>query len=248
MHLFFLDESGTIVPESKKHTEYFIIGGVIIPEIHWHEIYKKLRDIKRQFDIKSEIKWRYFSPNNCEEDNGMKHLTFEQKNNVRNKLYEIITSYKSLKIISTVTNIKEAYKLPYINNQDDLYWYSYKQSVERFQYYLQDLSRESGADFNGLVIIDNRLSCDDNRLRNLHHNLMVVNRDNYSNFNNLIEGLFIAPSHLSVGIQFADIVAGAIFRKFEKNDDKYYSLIKNSIRNRNGKVEGYGIVKFPKNI
>ena len=246
MHLFFLDESGTIVPESKKHTDYFVIGGVIIPEIHWHEIYKKLRDIKKQYDITSEIKWRYFSPSNQDVENGMKHLTFEQKNEVRNKLYDIITSYKSLKIISTVTNIKEAYKLPYVNNQDDLYWYSYKQAVERFQYYLQDLTRDSGAEFNGLVIIDNRLSCDDNRLRTLHHKLMVVDRENYSNFNNLIEGLFIAPSHLSVGVQFADLVAGAIFRKFEKNDDRYYNQIKSSIRNRNGNVMGYGIVKFPK--
>ena len=46
---------------------------------------------------------------------------------------------------------------------------------------------------------------------------MITDKENYSQFNNLIEGLFIAPSHLSVGIQFADLVAGAIFRKYEKN-------------------------------
>ena len=246
MHLFFIDESGTIVAENKKHSKYFVIGGVIIPEIHWHEIYKKLRDLKKQYEITSEIKWRFFSPNNKDKDNGMAHLTFEERNEVRTKLYELITSYKSVKIISTITDIEEAYKLPYVNDRDDLYWYSYKQTVERFQYYLQDLSRESGAEFNGLVIIDNRLSCDDNRLRNLHHNLLVVERENYSKFKNLIEGLFIAPSHLSVGIQFADLVAGAIFRKVEKNDDKYYEQIKKSIRNRDGKVLGYGIVQFPK--
>ena len=248
MHLFFLDESGSIVPENKKHTDCFVIGGVIIPEIHWHEIYKKLRDIKKQYNITSEIKWRYFSPDNKDENNGMKHLSFEQKNEVRTKLYNIITSYKSVKIISVVTNIEEAYKLPYIKNSNDLYWYSYKQVVERFQYYLQDLSRDSGVEFNGLVIIDNRLSCDDDRLRTLHHKLMLVNREHYSNFNNLIEGLFIAPSHLSVGVQFADLVSGAVFRKFEKDDDKYYNQIKNSIRNRDGNINGYGIVEFPKQI
>lgn len=248
MHLFFLDESDTIVSETKKHTDCFVIGGVIIPEIHWHNIYKKLRDIKKQYNITSEIKWRYFSPNNKDEDNGMKHLSFEQRNEVRSKLYEIITAYKSIKIISTVTNIEEAYKLPYISNQNDLYWYSYKQAVERFQYYLQDLSRESGAEFNGLVIIDNRLSCDDDRLRTLHHKLMITNHEGYTQFNNLIEGLFIAPSHLSVGVQFADLVAGAIFRKYEKNDTRIYDKIAKSIRNRNGKVDGVGIVKFPKQI
>ena len=51
MHLFFLDESGTVIPKNKKHTKYFIIGGVIIPEIHWHEIYKKLRDIKNNIKL-----------------------------------------------------------------------------------------------------------------------------------------------------------------------------------------------------
>ena len=246
MHLFFLDESGTVIPKNKKHTKHFIIGGVIIPEIHWHEIYKKLRDVKKQYKINSEIKWRYFSPNNQEQENGMKHLSFDERNEVREKLYNIITSYKSIKVISTVTDIEEAYKLPYINNQDDLYWYSYKQTLERFQYYLQDLSRESGAKFNGLIIIDNRLSCDDDKLRNLHHKAMVGDKENYSQFNNLVEGLFIAPSHLSVGIQFADLIAGAIFRKYEKNDCKYYDKIKKSIRNKNGNILGYGIVEFPK--
>lgn len=248
MHLFFLDESGTVVPENKKHSRCFVIGGIIIPEIHWHDIYKKLRDIKKQYNITSEIKWRYFAPNNTSSDNGMKHLTLEQRNEIRNKLYNVITAYKSVKIISTVTDIEQAYQLPYINNQNDLYWYSYKQSVERFQYYLQDLSRESGAEFNGLVIIDNRLSCDDNRLRNLHHKIMIANHEGQIRFNNLVEGLFIAPSHLSVGVQFADLVAGAIYRKFEKDDDKFYRQIEKSIRNKNGNITGYGIVEFPKQI
>ena len=246
MHLFFIDESGTIVPENKKHSKYFVIAGVIIPENHWKEIYKKLRILKKEYNINSEIKWRYFAPNNQDKDNGLKHLTFEEKDKVRSRLYNIVTSYKSVKIISTVTNVEEAYKLPYIKDKDDLYWYSYKQAVERFQYYLQDISRTSGAEFNGLVIIDNRLSFEDNRLRILHHNLMITEKENNSKFNNLIEGLFIAPSHLSVGIQFADIVAGAIFRKVEKNDNTYYDQIKSNIRNKDGKILGYGIVNFPK--
>ena len=245
MHLFFLDESGTIVPQSKKHTDYFVIGGVIIPEIHWHDIYKKLRDIKKQYGITSEIKWRYFAKNNKDDSNGLKHLDFEQRNEVRNKLFNIITSYKSIKIITVVTNIEEAYKLPYIDNQNDLYWYSYKQAVERFQYYLQDLSRESGAEFNGLVIIDNRLSCDDDRLRTLHYKLMTGKEEKQMPMSNLIEGLFIASSHLSVGVQFADLIAGAVFRKYEKNDDRYFNQIKDSIRNRNGNISGYGIAAFP---
>lgn len=246
MQILFLDESGTIVDEDKRHSKFFSIGGVVIPEDCWQNLYKKFKEIKKQYKINSEIKWRFFSPHNIDEDNGLNHLSFEDKNKVRNKLYELISAYKSLKIISIVTDVEKAYKLSYINTKEDLYWYSYKQVIERFQYHLQDLSRETGEKFNGLVIIDNRLSCDDNKLRNLHHNLLVVEKENYSNFDNLIEGLFIAPSHLSLGIQLADIVAGAIFRKYEKQDDKFFDKIKTSIRNKNGVVDGYGIVNFPK--
>lgn len=247
MHILFLDESGTIIPENKQNSKYFTIGGIIIPEDYWQDIYKKLKELKKQYKITSEIKWRFFSPHNKDEDNGLRHLSFEEKNKVRDKLYEIISAYKSIKIISAITDVEKAYKLSYINTKDDLYWYCYKQVIERFQYHLQDLSRETGTTFNGLVVIDNRLSCEDNRLRNLHHNLLIAEKDNYSHFNNLIEGLFIAPSHLSVGIQLADIVAGAIYRKYEKNDDTFFNKIKTSIRNKNEKIEGYGIVKFPKN-
>ncbi len=246
MQILFLDESGAVVPDNKKHSKYFTIGGIIIPEDYWHDIYKKFKELKKQYKIDSEIKWRFFSPHNKDEDNGLSHLSFEEKNAVRSKLYEIISHYKSVKIISIVTDINQAYKLSYINNKDDLYWYSYKQVIERFQYHLQDLSRETGTTFHGLIIIDNRLSYDDNRLRHLHYNLLVTNNENYSNFGNLVEGLFIAPSHLSIGIQLADVVAGAIYRKYEKNDDVFFEKIKTSIRNKNGIIEGYGIVKFPK--
>ena len=55
--------------------------------------------------------------------------------------------------------------------------------------------------------------------------------------NHLIEGLFIAPSHFSTGIQFADLVAGAIFRKYEKNDNSFFNQIEKSVLIKDGIVE-----------
>mgnify|MGYP000968965173 FL=1 len=63
----------------------------------------------------------------------------------------------------------------------------------------------------------------------------------------MIEGLFIAPSHLSVGIQFADMVAGAVFRAYKTDDKRFANQIRESFRaSSGGKIEGYGLVKFPK--
>jgi hypothetical protein len=62
----------------------------------------------------------------------------------------------------------------------------------------------------------------------------------------LIEGLFLAPSHLSIGIQLADIVVGAVFRKFEHEDNRWFDLLEPSWRKSpKGKKEGFGLIKFP---
>jgi len=68
-----------------------------------------------------------------------------------------------------------------------------------------------------------------------------------SKYANLIESLLLQPSQLSVGVQFADIVAGAIWRNFERHDDRWFRLMEPSLRrSAAGRVDGYGIVKVPK--
>ena len=46
MQIFFIDESGTVPPPNKKHSKYFVLGGLSIPENHWHEINNELKQIK----------------------------------------------------------------------------------------------------------------------------------------------------------------------------------------------------------
>lgn len=239
MHLFFIDESGSAPPPEKKNTKYFVLGGVSIPEDHWHSISDEL---KIKYGIDHEIKWRFFSPHNKDDENKIRFLDIEKKEAFRKELFSSITKYKAVKIISVVNNIEESYKLDYINNAEDIHSASYIGLTRKFQNYLQDLTRTVGQKINGIIVCDHRGSRDDKNLRNLHHKLLDSGKSK-----NLIEGLFIASSDLSVGIQYDDIIAGSIFRKFEKGDDKYFNLIKNSIRTNitGDKTEGYGIAIFP---
>lgn len=248
MQIFFIDESGTVPPPNKKHSKYFVLGGLSIPERHWHDINEELKQIKQKYDINHEIKWRYFAPNNKDEENTIRHLSVEQKESLRKELFCNITKYKSVKIISVVTNVDSAYQTSYIKTIDDLYANSYKRLTERFQYYLQDLSRTVGDKVNGIIVCDHRGPQDDQKLRKVHASLIESNADVYSSYQNIIEGLFIAPSDMSTGIQYADMIAGAVYRKFENNDDKYFNLIKDSIRKNpnTGSLDGYGIIKNPK--
>jgi hypothetical protein len=247
MQMLFVDESGTPPPPGKLDAApLFVLGGIVVPEDFWAKIAADLRRLKAKYEIAGEIKWRYFAPPKGGKTHSLSHLDGARKDALRVELYETIKSYRSIRLICVVTHVQSAYGLPYVNTADDLYWYSYKQLTERFQYYLQDLERTVGQRVNGIVICDHRAPQDDERLRELHHRLLVGDRENFARYSNLIEGLFIAPSHLSVGIQLADMVAGAVFRKFNAQDERFFSQIEGSFRRSpTGKVEGYGIVQFP---
>lgn len=248
MHILFVDEFGT-PPEADKAASqpFFVLGGIVIPEDIWAKLAADLARLKAHYGIEGEIKWRYFAPDKGGKPHALSHLSAADRESLRTQLYQAVGKYKSVRLICVVSNTELAYRQPYIKTADDIYWYSYKQLTERFQYYLQDLERTVGQKLNGIVVCDHRGPKDDARLRELHHKLLNSDKGTISSYGNMVEGLFIAPSHLSVGIQFADMVAGAVFRVYKANDKRYAEQIKASFRTSPaGKVEGYGLVKFPK--
>lgn len=247
MHILFIDESGNPPPPGKAGPTNFVLGGVIIPEEIWPKLSADLKRLKRDFAVTGEIKWRYFIAGNRKPENSLLHLEPAKRDELRLQLFQALSRYKSIKIISVVANIQRAYLDTSIRDDSGLYHRAYKVLTERFQYFLQDLERESGQRINGLIVCDHRNNHQDDRLRALHQKLVNSEGIFTSTYANLIEGLFLAPSHYSVGIQFADLVAGAVFRKFESNDERFYDLIKPLIRtSATGRIEGYGVVKLPR--
>jgi len=97
-----------------------------------------------------------------------------------------------------------AYMRPEITDPEDVYERAVTFLMERFQYYLK-----AAGDF-GLVIQDQRQTGQDIRLRAFYRTLLVAGT-RWTRFPAIIENVFLAPSHLSVGIQLADFVAGAIY-------------------------------------
>ena len=249
MHFLFLDESGSIPPRRRIKPPYFIIGGVIIPDTQWMRIANKLQEIKDHFGIHGEVKWRYFyvnpDPSKVPAENTLQHLDEDDRESVRTQIYDLINSYKSVKALSVVTDVAKAYNM--CSTKSDIYHFTYKPITERFQYFLQDLTRDSGGRAYGLVVCDHRGPGDDRQLQELHQRLLNSGGSGTSNYINLIEGLFLAPSHWSVGIQLADMVAGAVYRKYVNNDDRFFSQIESSFRSnpKTGSIMGYGLVHNP---
>jgi len=247
MHILFIDESGTPPSPDKPKNKYFVIGGVIIPEDQWHSVRDALMGMKVRRRLRGELKWRYFAPGNDDDANPMRKLSQPERDSVREEIYHIITNHRFVRSIVCVASVEAAFALPSIQTREDLYLGTYKPVSERFQYYLQDLSRTNKKTEYGIVVTDHRGAEDDHRFRLHHQKLLYSPGKSISTYRNLIEGLFVHPSNMSVGIQLADLVASAVWRKFERNDDRWYRMAEPSFRRSSkGVVDGYGLVRFPK--
>lgn len=251
MYILFLDESGTppgsLDAARKQNQRYFVIGGLVIPAAEWRLVAHKLQGIKTRHHLRGELKWRYFAPGNDDADNPMRSLAHPQRCAIRIECLGIITAVKSIRVIASVASVPAAFALPTVGDAAALYTLTYKTVTERFQYYLQDLKKQTGSDEFGLVVCDQRGHDSDRDLRAQHQRLVSGPGFYTSKYPNFIETVFFAPSHMSVGIQLADMVAGAVWRKFERGDDECYELIKPAFRRSTRDViDGYGVIRVPK--
>lgn len=246
MYLLFVDESGTPPKPEAQGVGYFVMAGLVIPEDRWPGMRDKLTGLKRSSAYHGEVKWRYFAPNNDDAANPMRDWDAARRNEFRSRVFSIITETKSCRIIACVSETPTAYALGNVNSQEDLYFRTYKPVTERFQYHLQDITRESGRDSFGLIVADHRGRGEDERMRLQHERLVRETNQYTSNYANLIEGLFFSPSHMSIGVQLVDMVAGAVWRAQAHNDLTWFNVIKPSFRaNPAGQIGGFGLVRFP---
>lgn len=248
MHLLFIDESGTPPKPTDNAQGYFVIAGLVIPEDRWVGMRGKLVGLKRREGYHGEVKWRFFAPNNNDDDNPMLGWDQERRNAFRKDVFSIITDTKSCKIIACVCETKTAYGLGNVNSQEDVYFRTYKPVTERFQYLLQDITRTSGRDTLGLIVADHRGKGNDEGMRQRHERLIRESSQYTSTYANFVESLFFAPSHLSIGIQLVDMVAGAIWRAQSHGDHHWFEVLRPSFRSSpTGGIDGFGIARFPKN-
>jgi Protein of unknown function (DUF3800) len=114
--------------------------------------------------------------------------------------------------------------------------------AERFQHHLQTV------DDVGLIVVDSRHREHDSRLRRFFSDLQAEGTP-YMKLSRIVEGLFLGPSHYSVGLQCADLVAAATaaaergigqgkgyLRRLEPRFARHPST---------GTIDGVGLKRFP---
>ncbi|WP_168743913.1 DUF3800 domain-containing protein [Rothia dentocariosa] len=246
MYLLFADESGTPKPSHVvKPNEKFVLGSLILPDDSWPVIKQDFERIKKQYGVVGEIKWRHFFAH--DRKGTLTHLPKQHKDSLRQEIFQMIARHHEITVIAVIVYQDEMYERFYVQTPNDLYAQAYKTLSERFQYFLQDITRANSnrRPQYGMLILDHRNGQDDKRLQQFHADL-VHNQAKYaSSYPNIVEGLMLAPSHHSVGIQLADMVGGAVYRLVAHNDDRYFRIIAPRIRrNPGGNLEGYGMISL----
>lgn len=245
--MLFLDESGTPPsPNAHRSNNFFVIGGLVIPEHLWHRVRDGLLGTKLRFGVRGEVKWRYFAPENTDAANPMREMASTKRYELRSAIFQLLRDIGGLTALACITSTSEVYGRGIVADRDALYEATYRQVSERFQYHLRDVSKQRGERQLGMIVCDHRSVHDDARLRNHHEELLLARTKRQGTYPDLVEGLFLQSSHLSVGIQLADMIAGAVWRKYEKNDARWFEEIKPIFRRRAGLIDGAGLVRFPK--
>jgi hypothetical protein len=131
-----------------------------------------------------------------------------------------------------------AYAKPNITDPEALYELAVSLAMERYQYYLRAVKDL------GIVIQDERHPRQDVRLRGFYRGLLAAGTY-WTRFPNVIESVFLSPSHFSTGIQLADFTAGAIYAAHctAKKDAQYFNVIRGKITGdrKIGKRHGFKV-------
>jgi len=231
MHLLFLDESGRLDQGGS-----FALGGIAVRDTDWpvlRDIWQTtLRD--QGWPLDREVKWH-----------GIR--TGEVPPGVADAVYGALgdgpfTAYVTVLDLKTGPREFPTKEFTFFRSPEDVYATALMFLAERFQHLL------AAEDDLGLIVVDSRFRESDARLRRFFSDLTEEGTP-YMKLNRIVEGLFLGPSHYSIGLQCADLVVAATaaaergvglgrgyFKKLEPRFARHPAT---------GSLEGVGLKRFP---
>ena len=184
MHLLFLDESGQLAEK-----KFFALGGIALRDSDWpflRELWQSTL-AEHGWPADREVKWH-----------GIR--TGEVPPALADAVVAAlarapVTCYVTL--LEIELGLSEAPE--FFATDEDTYATGLMFLAERFQHLL------AAEDDLGMIVVDSRFREDDARLRRFFADL-TQDGTPYSKLDRIVEGLFLGPSHYSIGLQCADLV------------------------------------------
>jgi hypothetical protein len=230
VHLLFLDESGQL-----SERRFFALGGVALRDVDWH----RLRDLwhevltAHEWPLEREIKWHGIRTGEVPPPLADAVVSMLSSSPIR--------SYVTLLDIELGAEVAPAF----FASDEDTYATGLMFLAERFQLLLQ------AADDVGIIVVDSRFREDDARLRRFFADL-TKDGSPYSRLDRIVEGLFLGPSHFSIGLQCADLVC-AITAAAERGNGLARGYLKKllprfAVHPATGELDGVGLKRFPETV
>ena len=226
MHLLYLDDSGSV---SNSDEDYLVLAGIAIYErsTYWYE--KKMNEIAASI-------W----PNNPRSIEFRGNEIFSGRNHwrgvgkdIRPRVYE-----QTLKVLEEFSPNRARLFGAAIHKADvspkDPMEYAFEQLCSRFDQFLWRLHK-SGDTQRGLIVLDK--STYETSLQKLAINFRDEGHS-WGQTRNLAEVPLFVDSKATRLIQFADLVAYALRKRYEHNESRYFDLISHKFDTVGGIIHG----------
>lgn len=226
MHLLYCDESGST---TDPHQTYFVLAGISIFGRQSFWLANELDKIAARFNPADATSvelhgnpmfagrgfWRQFPKN-------------DRIAAIKDALSILSVSHPSNRVFGCAIN--KAVASP--RNPVEL---SFEQLSSRFDHFLMRLHR-NGDTQRGIIIFDK--STYESTIQNLATDFRTIGHS-WGVLRNLAEVPLFLDSKASRLIQLADLVAYSIFKKYEKGDGQFFSILENRIDSEGGIRHGF---------
>ena len=213
MHLLYLDDSGSVKNQGER---YFILAGIAIFERQAYWLQKALDDLADSWgSLESDL--REFHGNQILAGRGRwRGVQLGQRRAV---IRDALTTAQSLaedqwRLFGVVVD-KQA------RSPEDPVEYAFEQLCNRFDRFLSRLYHR-GYSQKGLIVLDK--SSEETRLQSLATEFRTIGH-RWGVTRNLVDVPLFVDSRATRCIQYADLVAYAMRRKFELGDDEFFNII-----------------------
>jgi hypothetical protein len=228
MYLLYLDESGSVTSRDEK---YFVLAGIAVFERQAYWLQNSLERLASTLG--------HPTPETLEIHGSVIHSgrSWWRKIPRETRRAVIVDGLKSAQELAHyqwrlfgVVVDKNAV------SPEDPVEYAFEQVSSRFDQFLRRLYLQ-GDPQRGLIVLDQSKSDQETRLQSLATGFRTLG-NRWGTMNNLADVPFFVDSKATRGIQYADLVAYAISRKYERDDDEFFNVIANWFDSEGGVVHG----------
>lgn len=229
MHVLYLDDSGS---PTNQNEEYFVLGGVSVPENSVAWLTSNLEALAAEFDAVDPSSVELHA---AEIFKGAEHpwkdITVKKD---RVDIIKKVLSTLNKANRETVAFACAVHKASI--NKEDVVIHAYEEVTSRFNRYLQRISDETKAKQRGIIVLDK--SSYETGLQNLTSKIRK-NGNRWGGFmREVVEVPLFVDSKASRIVQLADHIAYAVFRRYNSDDLAYMKVIETRFDEMDGKICG----------